>query len=310
MTPMWCHEPQRLYSTLNTSSAQPLSLPHCLFFPAVSTFTDHLGPVDENIPRHCSNIGVAPETFKAAYPSLAGLLCAGDFDDFVGIRLPRDVPAWALIFAVLEAAEDWFDPVWHTLTWYFGAPEEDTATGRHTVTYLARQDGLEGKRLHAADHAALLDVLTGLARTGVAWMRRRAGWNACARCSDFPALAFRPEASQSHTSEARPSPSHEVAQSGLWPRLWICFDLVGPCKFADMDVPVTHHWRRRVYLVDSVSLLSRPSHLSPIDMIPLFPLLVHLVSNSTPPVSPTSSQSLWPCLSPMCISNNIVPSIN
>ncbi|KAH8991381.1 hypothetical protein EDB83DRAFT_2479609, partial [Lactarius deliciosus] len=35
-----------------------------------------------------------------------------------------------------------------------------TAAGTRTVTYLARQDGLEGKRLRAADHAALQDVLT------------------------------------------------------------------------------------------------------------------------------------------------------
>ncbi|KAH9013184.1 hypothetical protein EDB83DRAFT_2680403, partial [Lactarius deliciosus] len=53
---------QRLYSTLNTSSAQPLSPPHRHFFPAVSTFTDHPGPVDENIPRRRSNMGVVPES--------------------------------------------------------------------------------------------------------------------------------------------------------------------------------------------------------------------------------------------------------
>ncbi|KAH9074183.1 hypothetical protein EDB83DRAFT_2549666 [Lactarius deliciosus] len=172
---------QRLYSTLNTSPAQPLSPPHRLFFPAVSTFTDHPEPVDENIPRRRSNIGVAQETLKAAYPSLAGPLHAGDFDDFVGIGapllldrlvvadrgaarragLPHDVPAWAPMFAALEAAEDWFDPrAAH-------ACPEDTAAGTRTVTYLARQDGLEGERLRAADHAALLDALAGLAGTGV-----------------------------------------------------------------------------------------------------------------------------------------------
>ncbi|KAH9061089.1 hypothetical protein EDB87DRAFT_1576468 [Lactarius vividus] len=179
---------QRLYSTLNTSSAQPLSPPHRLFFPAISTFTDHPpGPIDENIPRRRSNIGVAPETLKAAYPSLAGPLYAGDFSDFVGIGapllldrlviadrgaarragLPRDVPAWAPMFSALEAAEDWFDPMRHTLARYFGAPEENTAAGTRTVVYLTRQDGLEGERLRAADHAALLDALAGLARTGV-----------------------------------------------------------------------------------------------------------------------------------------------
>ncbi|KAH9174335.1 hypothetical protein EDB89DRAFT_565951 [Lactarius sanguifluus] len=59
-----------------------------LFFPTVSTFTDHPGPVDENVPLRRSNIGAAPETLKAAYPSLAGPLYAGDFDDFVGIGAP------------------------------------------------------------------------------------------------------------------------------------------------------------------------------------------------------------------------------
>ncbi|KAH9070977.1 hypothetical protein EDB83DRAFT_2365686, partial [Lactarius deliciosus] len=93
--------------------------------------------------------------------------------------LPRNVPAWALIFAALEAAEDWFDPVRHTLTWHFGAPEEDTAAGTRTVTYLARQDGLEGKRLRAADQAAARCGPSGCAlRT----KRLRAADQAAARC--------------------------------------------------------------------------------------------------------------------------------
>ncbi|KAH9013185.1 hypothetical protein EDB83DRAFT_2444207, partial [Lactarius deliciosus] len=58
------------------------------------------------------------------------------------------------MFAAPEAVQDWFDP-------------EDTAAGTRTVTYLARQDGLAGERLRAADHAALLVVLAGLASTGV-----------------------------------------------------------------------------------------------------------------------------------------------
>ncbi|KAH9158636.1 hypothetical protein EDB89DRAFT_2199464 [Lactarius sanguifluus] len=77
------------------------------------------------------------------------------------------MPAWTPMFAALEAVEDWFDPVWHTLARYFGAPEEDTAAGTHTVTYLARQDSLEGEWLRAADHVALLGMLAGLARTGI-----------------------------------------------------------------------------------------------------------------------------------------------
>ncbi|KAI9458661.1 hypothetical protein BJY52DRAFT_417653 [Lactarius psammicola] len=182
---------QRLYSTLNTSLAQPLSLPHRLFFPAIPTFADRPPePDNETAPRRRSNIGVAPETLKAAYPSLAGPLFAGDFNDFVGIGAPllldrlvvadrgaarraglaRDVPAWAPMFSALEAAEDWFEPVRRSLAQYFGAAEENpgaAATATRAVTYLARQDGLEGERLRAADHAALLEALAGLARAGV-----------------------------------------------------------------------------------------------------------------------------------------------
>ncbi|KAH9176160.1 hypothetical protein EDB89DRAFT_2065947 [Lactarius sanguifluus] len=55
-----------------SSSTQPLSPPYCLFFPAILTFMDHLGLVDENIPQRCSNISMAPETLKVAYPSLTG----------------------------------------------------------------------------------------------------------------------------------------------------------------------------------------------------------------------------------------------
>ncbi|KAH9173248.1 hypothetical protein EDB89DRAFT_2068999 [Lactarius sanguifluus] len=133
-----------------SSSAQPLSPPHRLFFPAVSTFTDHPGPVDENIPRRLSNIGVAPETLKAAYPSLAGRSMRATSMTLSALAhpvAPARPPPWAPMFAALEAAEDWFDRVRYTLARYFGAPDEDTAMGTRTVTYLARQDSLEGERL-------------------------------------------------------------------------------------------------------------------------------------------------------------------
>lgn len=187
---------QRLYSTLNSSSSQSLSPPHRLFFPVVPTFSDRLPETnDELIPRRRSNIGVAPETLKAAYPSLAGPLFAGDFGDFVGIGAPllldrviitdrgaarraglaRDVPAWTPPFSALEAAEDWFDPVRHTLAEYFGVADD---AGTRTVTYLVRQDGLDGERLRTADHAALLAALATLARKGVTVhiVDERASW--------------------------------------------------------------------------------------------------------------------------------------
>lgn len=179
---------QRLYSTLNTSSSQPLSPPHRLFFPAFPTFTDVLeDKLDDVTPRHRAHIGVAQETLKAAYPSLAGPLYGWDFEDFLNLRapllfdrlviadrgaarrtgLPRDVPAWSMAFSALEAAEDWFEPVRHTLAEYFDVAKAEDTAGARTVTYLSRQENLEGERLRAADHAALLSALASLAKTGV-----------------------------------------------------------------------------------------------------------------------------------------------
>jgi len=181
---------QRLYSTLNISSPQSLSPPHRVIFPAVRTFVDHSEDplaLDETAPRHLSSIGLAPETLKAAYPSLAGPLFTGDFDDFnelgpvvldrlvVADRgaarragLAQDVPAWAPPFSALRTSEEWFEPVRGALAAYFGAAEDAGAAARtRVVTYLARQDGLDGERLRAADHTALLDALAGLSRKGV-----------------------------------------------------------------------------------------------------------------------------------------------
>ncbi|KAI0298688.1 hypothetical protein B0F90DRAFT_1668976 [Multifurca ochricompacta] len=182
---------QRLYSTLNVSSPQSLSPPHRLFFPAIPTFADRRPePNDELAPRRRSSIGVEPQTLKSAYPSLVGAMFAEDFDDFVGIGAPllldrlvvadrgaarrsgllREVPAWSLPFTALETAEEWFEPVRRTLREYFGFVDvggEDAAIEGHTITYLSRQDGLEGERLKGSDHVALLDALGRLAKTGV-----------------------------------------------------------------------------------------------------------------------------------------------
>ncbi|KAH9069841.1 hypothetical protein EDB83DRAFT_2371266, partial [Lactarius deliciosus] len=45
-----------------------------------------------------------------------------------------------------------------------------TAAGTHTVTYLARQDGLEGKRLGAADHRT--GVTVHVVDEKVSWTER------------------------------------------------------------------------------------------------------------------------------------------
>ena len=190
----------RLYSTLNISSPQSLSPPHRVFFPSIPTFADpRPDPDDESVVRHRSYIGVPPETFKAAYPSLAGAQFSEDFADFAGISLPvlldrvvvadrgaarhaglpQGVPAWATPFNSLRASEDWFEPMRKALSeCLFGADESagdgsatssnaPAAVTTHTITYLARQNGAEGERLRAEDHVALLGALEDLARTGV-----------------------------------------------------------------------------------------------------------------------------------------------
>src|SRR5712691_11188821 len=78
----------RLYSTLNISSPQSLSPPHRIFFPALPTFAEPAQEPDDETPRIRSNIGVAPETLKAAYPSLVGALFEHDYEDFSDIDMP------------------------------------------------------------------------------------------------------------------------------------------------------------------------------------------------------------------------------
>jgi hypothetical protein len=182
----------RLYSTLNITSPQSLSPPHRIYFPAIPTFSDPRPRPefdDESTLRQRSNIGVAPETVKAAYPSLAGVQFAEDFADFIGINmpvlldrvvvsdrgaarhagLPHGMAAWSPPFTGLRASEDWFEPVRRVLAEYFFGENENAATGSttHTITYLSRQNAPDGERLLATAHTALLDGLQNLARTGV-----------------------------------------------------------------------------------------------------------------------------------------------
>jgi len=128
-----------------------------------------------------------PQTLKAAYPSLAGPQFAEDFNDFAGLVVPvlldrvviadrgaarrSEHPARLAPFTALRASEDWFESARRTLAEYFLGGEDEgvaaPAAGTHTVTYLSRQDGVEGDRLRASNHAALVEALRGLAGTGV-----------------------------------------------------------------------------------------------------------------------------------------------
>ena len=176
----------RLYSTLNISSPQSLSPPHRICFPAIPIFADPTPePDDESVPRIRSSIGIAPETLKAAYPSLVGAQFKDDFEDFIGIGMPvlldrvvvsdrgaarhsglsRDMSAWSPPFTSLRASEDWFEPARRPLAQLVLG--ETPATGTRAVTYISRQASADNDRLLAADHEALLEGLQSLARTGV-----------------------------------------------------------------------------------------------------------------------------------------------
>jgi hypothetical protein len=192
----------RLYSTLNISSPQSLSPPHRILFPAIPTFMDPppLPKVDDQLhPRTRPNIGISPETLKAAYPSLAGAQFAEDFKDFIGIGMPvlldrvvvsdrgaarqsglrQGMSAWSPPFTALRASEDWFEPARRPLAQLvLGEGESAVAP---TVTYLSRQNSADGGRLLATDHDALLVGLQNLAKSGVkvyvfdentSWMER------------------------------------------------------------------------------------------------------------------------------------------
>lgn len=179
-------------------------------FPALPIFS---GPTpasdDESIPRIRSNIGVAPETLKAAYPTLVGAQFEHDFEDFIGIGMPvlldrvvvsdrgaaqqsglsPGMSAWSPPFTSLRASENWFGPVRRALAQVVLGEDESAApdgtatptTVTHTVTYISRQDSADSERLLAEDHEALMEELENLARTGVnvfvideysSWMER------------------------------------------------------------------------------------------------------------------------------------------
>jgi hypothetical protein len=162
-------------------------------FPALPVFSNPVPePIDENIPRTRTNIGVSPETLKAAYPSLVGVQFEHDFEDFIGINMPvlldrvvvsdrgaarqsglsPGMSAWSPPFTLLRASEDWFEPVRRALAQVVLGEDESvvtgsTATGTHAVTYISRQGNGDSGRIFAADHEALLAELQNLARTGV-----------------------------------------------------------------------------------------------------------------------------------------------
>jgi hypothetical protein len=162
-------------------------------FPVVPIFSDSAPePDNDSIPRIRSNIGIAPETLKAAYPSLVGAQFEEDFEDFISIGMPvlldrvvvsdrgaaqqnglsPGMSAWSPPFTSLRASEDWFEPARRPLAQLvLGEYETDSTatptTGTQAVTYLSRQSSVDSGRLLAADHEALLAGLQNLAKTGV-----------------------------------------------------------------------------------------------------------------------------------------------
>ncbi|KAH9163406.1 hypothetical protein EDB89DRAFT_2247557 [Lactarius sanguifluus] len=177
---------QCLYST---SSAQPLPLPHAsssLPSPPSRTIqgrsmrTSHSAAQTSVRHQRCSkrptraSQGRSMQATSMTLSASAHRSCWTASLSPAACRagLPRDVPAWALMFTALEAAEDWFDPVRHMLPRYFGAPKEDTAAGTRTVTYLARQDGLEGERLRTMRRCWMTGITVHVVNEMASWTER------------------------------------------------------------------------------------------------------------------------------------------
>jgi hypothetical protein len=186
----------RLYSTLNISSPHSLSPPHRILFPSVPIFADpRPNPDNEDVVRRRANIGVAPETLKAAYPSLSGAQFAEDFSDFTGIGLPvlldrvvvadrgaarrggqlsRGEPVWAAPFTKLRASEDWFEPMRKALSeCLFG----EDASGRPSSAAAGATSGASNNNNdHApAETTTTIQTVTYLSRQeGIANERLRA----------------------------------------------------------------------------------------------------------------------------------------
>ncbi|KAI0278082.1 hypothetical protein BGY98DRAFT_934005 [Russula aff. rugulosa BPL654] len=143
-------------------------------FPGQNAFDKfiHTEDDDESIPRIRSNIGVTPQTLKAAYPSLVGAQFKDDFEDFIGIGmpvlldrvvvsdrgaaqqsgLPPGMSAWSPPFTSLRSSRN----------------GSSLYGGRWRSSFWERmRNSAYSERLLTADHEALLEALQTLARTGV-----------------------------------------------------------------------------------------------------------------------------------------------
>ncbi|KAG2156820.1 uncharacterized protein EDB93DRAFT_1247012 [Suillus bovinus] len=175
----------KTHSSLNTStSSDPFRPPRRLFFPNIPTFEgiqpDLNGPI---VRRQRSDSGFHPYLPKAAFP-LLGLMYKEDWEDYALMEMPfvferlvvadfgaaarstSDVPPFSLPLVGLDAPKEWWEPIRQNLAkfLYVNHHTQNLNSGQEktVVTYISRQDAINGSRLRSADHNALVNALETL----------------------------------------------------------------------------------------------------------------------------------------------------
>ncbi|KAG1840116.1 hypothetical protein C8R48DRAFT_838370 [Suillus tomentosus] len=175
----------KTHSSLNTStSLDPFRPPRRLFFPNIPTYIgirpDLNGPI---IRRQRSHSGFHPYLPKAAFP-LLGLMYKEDWEDYALMEMPfvfermvvadfgaaarsaNDVPPFALPLVGLDASQDWWEPIRQNLAKFlhvnYNTQNLNSEQKKTIVTYISRQDAINGSRLRSADHNALVNALETL----------------------------------------------------------------------------------------------------------------------------------------------------
>ncbi|KAG9313553.1 hypothetical protein JVU11DRAFT_5880 [Chiua virens] len=103
---------------------------------------------------------------QGSFPDARPLVVA---DQGAARRADKDVPPFAVPLFELKASKDWWEPVRREVARFLGVPEDAPKAGwlakdQTMVTYISRQDAVDGPRLRAEDHAALVEALGGLGK--------------------------------------------------------------------------------------------------------------------------------------------------
>jgi hypothetical protein len=171
-----------IHPSIDASGDTSLSPPRRLFFPRISTFSDHRPyPDNPDLVRTRSATGFHPYLVKAAFPAL-GIMYREDWNDYQSMRVPfilervvisdrgaaasasAQNPPFAPPFESLKASTYWFEPIRRTLATYLDLQDESRKTRNKVITYLSTQEESFDLSLRDADHKALIEALKKMGR--------------------------------------------------------------------------------------------------------------------------------------------------